>query len=117
MPSDFPRLPVCLHPSPKLSLLQAAMQLTDWQRKGGGGGGGGGGQINSLYPISSTCRREWHRPPAGSSCSRAMHGLLGHVRGDSRGGGGEQVPYGDAGHQPGDLSTKPGRWPKLGSLS
>ena len=42
-----------------------------------------------------------------------MRGLLGHVGGES----GRQAPDGGAGHQLGDLRTKPGRWPRLGSPS
>ena len=43
-----------------------------------------------------------------------MCGLLGH--GD-RGDLGRQAQDGGTGHQLGDLCTKPGRWPRLGSPS
>ena len=42
-----------------------------------------------------------------------MCGLLGHVEGDL----GRQAPDGSVGHQLGDLRTKPGCWPRLGSPS
>ena len=42
-----------------------------------------------------------------------MHGLLGHVGGESE----RQAPDGGAGHRLGDLRIKQGHWPRLGSPS